>query len=83
MEEQTNSREGETGETEGIGFVNVMKSVFAAFFGVQSNKNRERDFSSGKFVHFLIAGIILLLLFMAAVLGAVQYMLATAPAGVG
>jgi len=86
MTQQTTPPSGKpdtAGKTEDIGFINVMKSVFAAFFGVQSNKNRERDFSNGKFWHFLVAGIILLLLFMAAVFGAVQYLLATTPTGGG
>ncbi len=59
----------------------IIRSVFAAFFGVQKNANRERDFASGKFWHFFIAGIIFVLLFMLAVYGAVQYMLATTPTG--
>ncbi len=59
----------------------IIKSVFAAFFGVQSAKNRERDFASGKFWHFFVAGVIFVLLFMAAVYGAVQYLLATTPTG--
>jgi len=86
MTEQTKNQTAEPGladKTEGVGFINVLKSVFAAFFGVQSNKNRERDFASGKFWHFLVAGILLLLIFMAAVFGAVQYLLATTPTGSG
>jgi len=39
-------------------FKETFKSVGAAFFGVQSNKNRERDFTQGKLSHFIIAGII-------------------------
>ena len=43
----------------------TFKSVAAAFFGVQSNKNRERDFSQGKLSHFIIAGIIGVFVFIA------------------
>ena len=64
-----------------VGAFTIIKSVFSAFFGVQSNKNRERDFASGKFWHFFVAGIIFVLLFMLAVYGAVQYLLATTPTG--
>jgi len=72
-----------TAKPDDVGALNIIKSVFAAFFGVQSNKNRERDFASGKFWHFFVAGIIFVLLFMAAVFGAVQYLLATTPTGGG
>jgi len=37
---------------------NTIKSVTAAFFGVRSNKTRERDFSEGKLSHFIITGVI-------------------------
>ncbi|MDO6425585.1 MULTISPECIES: DUF2970 domain-containing protein [Thalassotalea] len=42
----------------------TVKSVAAAFLGVQSNKNRERDFSQGKFSHFVIVGLIAVILFV-------------------
>ena len=43
----------------------TFKSVAAAFFGVQSNKNRERDFSQGKLSHFIFAGVIGVIVFIA------------------
>jgi hypothetical protein len=46
----------------------TFKSVAAAFFGVQSNKNRENDFSQGKISHFIIVGIISVAIFIAALL---------------
>jgi hypothetical protein len=45
--------------------INTVKSVAAAFFGVQSNKNRERDFSQGKLSHFIIVGILGVFIFIA------------------
>lgn len=33
-------------------------SVLAAFFGVQSSANRERDFTSGKASHFILLGLL-------------------------
>lgn len=36
----------------------TLGSVLASFFGVQSRKNRERDFSSGKASHFVILGLV-------------------------
>ncbi len=35
----------------------TMKSVLAAGFGVQSSRNRERDFSGNNPVRFVIAGL--------------------------
>lgn len=35
----------------------MLGSVLAAAIGVQSKKNRERDFTQGKPIHFIILGI--------------------------
>jgi hypothetical protein len=53
----------------------VFKSVGAAFFGVQSNKNRERDFTQGKFSHFVIVGLIVVALFIGALVAVVSMVL--------
>jgi putative flippase GtrA len=45
--------------------------------GVQSKKNRERDFTVGKPIHFIIGGLIGTLVFLVAVWLLVQYLLAT------
>lgn len=50
----------------------VMISVMAASFGVQTNKNRERDFEKGKFHHFVIGGIIFAVLFILLIIGIVK-----------
>lgn len=42
----------------------VVGSVLAAGFGVQSRKNRERDFKQGNLTTFVIAGIIFTVLFI-------------------
>jgi hypothetical protein len=42
----------------------TFKSVAAAFFGVQSNKNREKDFSQGKLSHFIFVGIVSVVIFV-------------------
>lgn len=44
--------------------LSILRSAFAALIGVQSNENRERDFQSGRFWHFFIAGGIVTVLFM-------------------
>ena len=38
-------------------FWQMLSSVMAAAFGVQSSRNRQRDFSRGKPMHFIIIGI--------------------------
>ncbi|MGB0936775.1 MAG: DUF2970 domain-containing protein [Colwellia sp.] len=43
----------------------TLKSVSAAFVGVQSDKNRQDDFNQGKISHFIIAGIICTGIFIA------------------
>lgn len=47
-----------------MNFKNTFKSVCAAFLGVQSDKNRKRDFSEGKLSHFIIAGLIAVVIFI-------------------
>ena len=64
-----------------VSFFTILASVFSSFFGVQNQKNRKRDFESGKFWQFFTAGLIFVLLFLLAVWGMVQYMLATTPTG--
>jgi hypothetical protein len=49
-------------------WLNTIKSVMSAFIGVQSNKNRERDFTEGTFSHFVIIGLIAVFLFVGALI---------------
>ncbi len=58
-----------------ISFWQLMKSTMSAFFGVQSNANRERDFKHGKLSHFIWMGLILGLLFVLTLVGVVQLVL--------
>ena len=58
-----------------MNFWGVIKSVMAAFFGVQSNEQRQRDFQHGKFAHFVIGGLIMTVLFIVLVFGVVQLVL--------
>jgi len=58
----------EPGKDEGrLNPLQIIGSVFAAAFGVQSSKNRERDFKEGKFVTFIVAGVMFTALFVGAV----------------
>jgi len=58
----------------------VVGSLFAGWFGVQSNANRERDFTHGKFSTFIYGGIIFAVLFVLFVYGIVQVVMMTAGA---
>lgn len=50
----------------------VVGSVFAAGLGVQSSKNRERDFKQGRISVFIAAGIVFTLLFIGVIVLVVQ-----------
>jgi hypothetical protein len=56
-------------------------SVLAAAFGVQSSKNRARDFKHGKASTFIAGGIIFTVLLVAAIYLAVRLSLRAAGAG--
>jgi hypothetical protein len=53
-------------------FWQMLHSVMAAAFGVQSGKNRERDFTHGKPVHFVALGLLFTIIFAAMLFGVVQ-----------
>lgn len=50
----------------------VISSVFAAGLGVQSSKNRERDFNQGRAGVFIAAGVVFTLGFIAVMVVIVQ-----------
>ena len=52
------SVEGDEAESS-LSMAQVFGSILASFYGVQSSKNRKRDFQSGKAKHFIAAGIIM------------------------
>ena len=56
-------------------FVQLLKSTFSAFIGVQSNANRERDFSHGKFSHFIWMGLLFGVVFVLTLVGIVRLVL--------
>lgn len=55
-----------------IGFWQLLLSTLSAFFGVQSNANRERDFKHGKISHFIAIGLLFGLVFVCTIIGVVQ-----------
>ncbi len=53
----------------------VIKSVLAAAIGVQTNKNRERDFAEGSLSSYLIVGAIAVVLFILTLLTIISFIL--------
>ncbi|MBE1275950.1 DUF2970 domain-containing protein [Enterovibrio baiacu] len=49
---------------EDVGFIDIVKSVFAAMFGVQSDKNRQRDFKQSSMVPYIVVGVVFVVLFV-------------------
>ena len=56
-------------------FVSVIKSILAAGIGVQSEKNRQRDFEKGNPLVFIVGGIIFTVLFILTVASVVGLVL--------
>lgn len=56
----------------------TISSVAASFFGVQSARNRQRDFSRGKPVHFIIVGLLMTAAFVLVIWVAVRLALRSA-----
>jgi hypothetical protein len=75
--EQDRARE-EVEKRQSLNPLHVMSSVLAAGLGVQSSKNRERDFKQGRAGVFIVAGIVFTLLFMGTVFTVVQLVLKSA-----
>ena len=60
-----------------VNSLTILGSALAGLLGVQKRENLERDFQSGKFWHFFIAGAIVTLLFMLVVWLGVQALLSS------
>ncbi len=53
----------------------MLQSVLSAAIGVQSGKNRSRDFSRGKPSHFIILGVSFTLVFVLVIIAVVKLVL--------
>ena len=53
-------------------FIRVVKSVLWAMIGVQKKENLKHDFSKSSATPFIVAGIIMVLLFLVTIWGVVQ-----------
>lgn len=56
-------------------FLSVIISVLAALFGVQTEQNRQRDFSKGHPGVFIAVGVVFIVLFVATLLLVVNLVL--------
>jgi Protein of unknown function (DUF2970) len=56
-------------------FWQIVFSTLAAFLGVQSNKNRERDFKYGNSYVYNVSGLIFTLIFIVTVVSVVKFVL--------
>lgn len=76
MNDEVKERQsGKDEDSKSLNPLQVVASVFAAGLGVQSSKNRERDFKQGRIGVFIIAGLTFTLLFIGAVVMVVQLVL--------
>lgn len=62
-------------DKKGLSVWQIAASTLAAAFGVQSKANKDRDFSTGKPVHFIIAGIVFTALFVVTIITVVNLVL--------
>ena len=69
------SEESRSKEQAQLSFGQLLKSTFSAFLGVQSNTNRERDFTQGKMSHFIWMGLLFGLVCVLTIIGVVQLVL--------
>ncbi|MBU0901711.1 MULTISPECIES: DUF2970 domain-containing protein [Pseudomonas] len=53
----------------------MLQSVLSAALGVQSGKNRSRDFSRGKPSHFIILGVLFTMVFVLVIFAVVKLVL--------
>jgi len=70
--------QAEDASAKGLNPLQVVRSVLAASLGVQSSKNRERDFKQGRAGVFIAAGIIFTLVFIVTIFTVVQLVLKNA-----
>jgi len=65
----------EESQSERLTLIQMLGSALAAAFGVQSSRNRERDFEQGKASHFIALGIGLTVVFVLVVVSVVSLVL--------
>ena len=58
--------------TKAPSFLDVLSSVLASMFGVQSNRKREQDFTHGKPSQYIIIGLLVTVVFILTIWGLVS-----------
>lgn len=76
MQEQDKTHQEDQKSPQKPNFFQIVLSTVAAAFGVQSNKNRERDFKGGNIYTYIAAGVIFTTVFVLAVILVVRLVLA-------
>jgi len=74
----SDDRDKQSPDDKPLTFWQIAASTAAAAFGVQNRANRERDFSRGKPLHFIIAGIVFTAVFVLIVVVVVRLVLSSA-----
>jgi len=75
MDEKQGAETQEKQEKKPVSALQVLSSVLAAGFGVQSSRNRERDFKHGRAGVYITAGILFTLVFIGTVVTVVRLVL--------
>ncbi|PXF63860.1 DUF2970 domain-containing protein [Kangiella spongicola] len=83
QEKQDSAETTETSPTsqDGTGLLSTLQTILGAMFGVQSEKQRQKDFEKGNPVHFIIGGIIFVVVFILTILYFVDTALENAGVG--
>lgn len=71
-EPQQPTDDKEPGKAPKPGIVAIAFSVIAAAFGVQSDANRQRDFSHGSPLAYILGGLVFTVLFVLTLIGVVM-----------
>ncbi|MEE4661574.1 MAG: DUF2970 domain-containing protein [Halieaceae bacterium] len=79
--EQAQDEAPASDEKQGLSVLQVLGSVLAAMFGVQSSERRRRDFEQGRVGVFIAAGVIFGLVFVVAIYLVVSLVLSQAGKG--
>jgi DUF2970 family protein len=75
MSNSNNSSVDPHSKPRSLTFFQMVHSVAASFFGVQSAEKRERDFTHGKAKHFIAVGILMTLVWYGSIALLVHFVL--------
>lgn len=70
-----NPEDSKPAEDAKVSFLQAMLSVIQASFGVQSQQNRERDFTKGKLWLFIVAALLFTVVFVLTIAAVVSMVL--------